>query len=56
MEEPLVKFYEILKDLGAELAMVPDGGHPDWRQVKDKAKELQTLAESVLSAEKPAGG
>jgi hypothetical protein len=55
MEKPLVEFYELLKDLGAELAMVPDGGHPDWRQVRDKAKQLQTLAESVLNAKEPAG-
>ena len=49
MENEITEFYLIVKDLGIELRKVPEGG-PDWKVVKEKAKELQELATKALAA------
>ena len=48
--DEIVQLYLILKDVGSELARVPEGG-PDWHLVRDKAKELEHLADEILSRE-----
>jgi len=50
MENEIVQLYLIVKDLGTQLGRVPEGG-PDWKVVRDKAKELESLADEILSRE-----
>jgi hypothetical protein len=50
MENEITQLYFVVRDLGAELGRVFEGG-PDWKVVREKAKELQELATKALAAD-----
>jgi len=53
MENEIVRLYLIVKDLGTQLGRVPKS--PDWQIIKQKSKELESLADEVLKTKVPAG-